>query len=38
MRIVVLNTAAVAGIVYPSVSASYICTVEIISVDEVVVY
>ena len=38
VRIVVSKAATMAGIVHPSVSVAYICTVEIISVDEVVVY
>jgi hypothetical protein len=38
VRVVVANTAAKAGIVYPSVSVAYAGTVETISVDEVIVY
>jgi len=38
MRVVVAKTAAKSRIVYPSVSVPYAGTVEIISVDEVIVY
>jgi hypothetical protein len=37
MRIVVSNTPAMSGIVYPPVSVAYIGTVEAISADEIVV-